>query len=114
MEHGESNLCRRLLLRRMHPRGDASPVVYDRHTSVDMDRDVDGLTESRHMFVDAVVDDFIDEMMQSVDPRTADIHRRSFPDGIETLKDFNLIGAVAVRLGWRLFFRCHPLPIPSS
>jgi hypothetical protein len=48
------------------------------------------------MFVDTVVHDFIDEVVESIDARASDVHRRPFSDRIEALKDFDLIGAVAV------------------
>jgi len=48
------------------------------------------------MLVDTVVDDFIDEVVESIDTRTPDIHRWPLSDGIEALKDFDLIGAVTV------------------
>ena len=114
MENGESDFGRRLLLCWVHPGGDSAPVVGHRHASVDVDGHLDGFPESRHMFIDAVVDDFIDEMMQSIDSGASDVHRRPFADRIESFEDFNLIGTIAIRLGWRLFFRGHPLPIPSS
>jgi hypothetical protein len=48
------------------------------------------------VLVDTVVDDFVDKVVESIDTRTPDIHRRPLSDGIEALKDFDLIGAVAV------------------
>jgi hypothetical protein len=48
------------------------------------------------MLVDTVVHDFIDKVVKSIDTRAPDIHRRPLSDGIEALKDFDLIGAVAV------------------
>ncbi len=80
----------------MHSRRDSTPVVGDRHASVDVDSDLDRLTESGHMLVNTVVDDFIDEMMQSIDAGAPDVHRWPFPDGIESFKDLNLIGTVAI------------------
>jgi hypothetical protein len=48
------------------------------------------------MFVDTVVHDFIDEVVESIDARAPNVHRRPLSDGVEALKDFDLIGAVAV------------------
>jgi hypothetical protein len=48
------------------------------------------------MFVDTVVDDFIDKMVESVDAGAPDVHRRALSYGIETFEDLDLIRAVAV------------------
>jgi hypothetical protein len=48
------------------------------------------------MFVDAVVHDFIDQMVESIDARAPDVHRGAFSHGIETFEDLDLIGTVAV------------------
>jgi hypothetical protein len=48
------------------------------------------------MFVDSVVHDFIDQMMESVDARAPDVHRGALSHGIEALEYLDLIGAVAV------------------
>jgi hypothetical protein len=48
------------------------------------------------MFVDTVVHDFIDEVVESIAAGAPDVHRRPLSDCIEALKDFDLIGAVAV------------------
>jgi hypothetical protein len=83
----------------MHPSGDASPIVNDGHAAVDMDHDLDRLTESGHVLVNTVIDDFINEMMKTIDAGAADIHRGPLPHRIEPFKDFDLIRAVAIRLG---------------
>jgi hypothetical protein len=48
------------------------------------------------MFVDAVIDDFVDEVMEAVCAGAADVHRRSFPNGIEALQDLDLIRTIAL------------------
>ena len=73
---------------------DAAAVVDHRERSVDVDRDVDLIAEAGQRFVDRVVDDFVDEMMQPRRPGRADVHRRPLPDGFEPLEDFDLVGAV--------------------
>ena len=49
---------------------------------------------TRKRFVDRVVNDFVDEMMQTALRRTADIHTRTFADGFESFEDLDLIRAV--------------------
>ncbi len=99
MEDGQRHFSCGFLLRGVHAGWDTPAVVDDGDTPVDVDRHLDRLTEPRHVFVDAVVDDFVDKVMQAVDSGAPDIHGRAFPHGIETFEDLNLIGVVAVRLG---------------
>ncbi len=96
MQDGQRHFGRGLLLRGMHAGRNAAAVIHDRDTAVDVDRHLDRLTESRHVFVDTVVDDFIDEVMEAVDAGAADVHRRALPHGIETFEDFDLVRVVTV------------------
>ncbi len=104
MQDGKGDFRRRFLLCGMHARGDAATVVDDRHAAVDMNRDFDGVAEPGHVFVHAVVDDFIDEVMQPVDSGAADVHRRPLPHGVEAFENFDLIRAVTIgfRFGGRV------------
>jgi hypothetical protein len=100
VQDGEGHFGGGFLLGGMHAGGNAAAVVHDRDAAVDVDRDLDGFTETGHVLVDTVVDDFIDEMVQPVDTGAADVHRRSLPDGVESFENFDLIRAVTV--GFRL------------
>src|SRR5262249_13479971 len=73
---------------------DAPAVVGDGYRTVDVDRDVDFVTESGQRFVDRVVDDLVDEVMQSGWSGRANIHGRTFPDGFEALENLDFVGAV--------------------
>ena len=84
----------------MHAGRNPATVIDDRDTPVDMDRDLDRLAEAGHVLVHAVVDDFVDEMVQTIDARAADVHRRPLPHGIEPFQHLDLVCAVAV--GFRL------------
>ena len=84
----------------MHPGRNAAAVIHDRDAPIDMDRHLDRLAESRHMFIDAVVDDFIDKVMEAVRTGAADVHRRTLPHGIQAFQHFDLVRAVT------LGFRC--------
>ena len=61
-----------------------------------MDRDVDLVAKAGERFVDRVVDDLVDEMMQSRRTGGPDVHRRPLPYGLEALEDLDLVGAVIV------------------
>ena len=74
--------------------GDSSTVVGNGDRAVDMNRDVDFVTESGQRLVDRVVDDLVDQVMQASGSGRADIHRRPLPDGFEALENLDLVGAV--------------------
>jgi hypothetical protein len=64
----------------------------------------DGVAVARHRFVDAVVDDLVDEVMESTLRRVPDIHTGALSNGLESLKDGDVLGvvtrwAVGVRRG---------------
>jgi len=80
----------------MHAGGNAAAVIDDRQDYVDVARHLDPLTDTRHMLVDTVVDNFIDQMVESVDTGAPDVHRRALSYGVETFEDLDLIRAVAV------------------
>jgi hypothetical protein len=61
-----------------------------------MDGDHDSLPEYRHVLVDTVVNDFVDQMVKDIVAGAADVHRRSLSDRIESLKNFDLIGTVTI------------------
>ena len=45
-------------------------------------------------FVDTIIHDFIDQMMQPFAGSAADIHSRPFPDSFQPFQNLNLLGAV--------------------
>ena len=61
-------------------------------------RDVDAGAVPRHRFVDGVVDNLTDEVMQAGEARRPDVHTGPFADRFEALEDLNLVCVVA-RLG---------------
>ena len=87
----------RLLLSGMNAGRNTAAVIHDRDAVVDVDRHLDRLTESRHMLIDTVVDDFIDEVMEAVHTGAADVHRRPLSHGVQAFQYFDLIRAVTVR-----------------
>ena len=75
---------------------DASTVVDDRDRVVEMNADVDLIAVAGERFVDRVVDDLVDEVMQTLRPGRADVHGRALAHGLEALEDLDLVGAVIV------------------
>ena len=80
----------------VHVHGNAAAVVDDGDRAVDVDRDVDVPAEPGQRFVDRVVDDFVDEVVQPGWPGRPDVHRRPLADGLETFEDLDFVGAVVV------------------
>ena len=72
----------------------AAAVVDDGDGAVDVDRDVHLIAEAGQRLVDGVVDDLVDEMVQSGRAGRADVHRRPLADGFQPLEDLDLVGAV--------------------
>ena len=95
VQHRQDDFRRRLSAFVLVDRN-ATAVVDDSHRFVDVNRDVDLIAESRQRFVDGVVDDLVDEMMQPGRPGRSDVHRRTFLDGLETLENLNLVRRVIV------------------
>jgi hypothetical protein len=111
VQHGQRDFGCGFLLGRMHAGGDAAPVVDDGDAAVDVDGDLDRFAEARHMFVDAVVHHLVDQVVQAIDARAADVHGRALPHRIEAFENLDLVGAVTV--GLRLVDRFvvgHPSP----
>ncbi len=65
-----------------------------------MNGDRDGGGVSGHGFVDGVIDDFVDQVVESVEAGAADVHAGALADGFESFQDFDLLGVV-VALLWR-------------
>ena len=63
-----------IFLLRMDVDGDAAAVVADADRAVDVDLDVDVLAKPGQGLIDAVVDQFVDEMMQALAAGIADVH----------------------------------------
>ena len=63
-----------------------------------MDGDVDARGVAAEGFVDGVVDDFIDQMMQSHLAGGADVHGRPQANGRQAFEDGDVLGRVAAAL----------------
>ena len=63
-----------------------------------MDGDADLGAVAGQGLVDRIVDDLVDEMVQSVGTRRPDVHRGAFSDRIETLEDLDGSGVVGAQM----------------
>ena len=96
MQLGHDDLGRRdALLMDLHR--DAPAVVGHRHRGVLVDADADAVGMAREGLVDAVVDDFVDHVVQArAVVRVPDVHARALSHSLEALEDLDGVGAVAV------------------
>src|SRR5688500_9207902 len=75
-----------------------------------MDNDVDMIAVTSECFVDRVVYDFVNEVVQAAWPGGSDVHTGTLPDSFEALENLDLTGIVffgfshallAFGLGWK-------------
>ena len=103
VQHRMHDFERRALFRRMHIDRDAAAVILDRNSIVAQNDDVDFGAETGERFIDRVVDDLGNEMMQAALGGVADIHAGAFANRLETFENLDGLGAIAVRS----LFVCH-------
>jgi hypothetical protein len=74
--------------------GNAPSVVLDGDAAVDVDGDLDLIAKPAQRFVDGVVNDFEDEVVQPALAGVADVHTGPLANRIESLEDLDLAGEV--------------------
>ena len=80
---GKNEFERAYAFPRMNAYGNSTPIVlYADDISLFKD-DQNTVAKARHGLINAVIDDFIDEMMESLRSGRTDIHTRSFSYGLE-------------------------------
>jgi hypothetical protein len=84
VEGGEDHLDAGNLVSGVNIDRDAAAVVTDADRAVDVDVDLDARAEVGEMFVDGVVENFGDAVMEGALIGAADIHTGLFADGFET------------------------------
>jgi hypothetical protein len=77
----QNNFDRRFLFRGVHIDGDSSSVVDHSNSAIREDRDVDQAAVTSECLVHGVVDDFVDQMVQTTFARRADVHAGAFANG---------------------------------
>jgi hypothetical protein len=92
----------------MHVDRNPATVVANGDRAIDMDRDINPGAEAGEMFVDRVIEDFENAVMQPALVGVADVHSGSFSDSFEAFELVDLGGVVflilldagRVILGW--------------
>ena len=104
LERGTSGL-------RLNVHGDAAAVIDDGDGVVGIDLHGDVRAVAREGFVDGVIDDLIDEVVQTARGGRADVHARALAHRFQSLEDLNFRGVVIVvgvdRRGLQKFVVCH-------
>ena len=94
VERREHERDRRDLLDRVLVDGDAAAVVDDPHAAVGLQRHFDVGGVAGEGFVDRVVDDLVDEVVEPALTRGADVHARPLAHGLQTLEKLDVAGIV--------------------
>ena len=61
----------------------ATPIILNRHTAIGVNGDGNRLGEISHRLIDGIVDNLVNEMMQSARSGVADVHARPFSHMLE-------------------------------
>ena len=84
-----------VLARLMPAHRHATAVVPVAHRPVGQQGDLDAVGEAGHGFVDGVVDDLPDQVVEAPHIRGADVHAGAPADGLQALEDLDALGGVA-------------------
>ena len=87
VQHGEDNLDGGPLLDRVLVDRDSAAVVADRDPAVGEQGDGDVGGVAGHSFVDRVIDDLVDQVVQTPLPSGPDVHTGPLADGIQAFED---------------------------
>ncbi len=100
VEDGEDDLRRRapLFLHRLDR--DAAAVVLDRAAVVRVEDDANGVAVTGEGLVDRVVDDLVDQVVQTARPGRADVHAGTLANRFQALEDGDVLGAIGVAAGF--------------
>src|SRR5215472_14014670 len=103
VKFGQNDLRRRLAFFRHDLGGNTTSVVDNGCRVINMKNNMDFRTETRQRFVNGIVDNFVNQVMQSIDSGRADVHRRTLPDGFQAFENFDMFGTVICFSSWWLF-----------
>lgn len=76
--------------------GDAASVVLNGYAAVLIDGDADVFAVAGKGFVDGVIYDFVDEVMQSTGVGASNVHCRPFADGGKSFENGNVGGIIVI------------------
>ena len=94
---GQHQLDRRHLPFRMHVDRNAAAVVAHRNRSIDMNRHFNLVAKTGEMFVDRIIENLENHVVQTALIRVADVHARALSDCFEAFQFVDLRGVVFLR-----------------
>ena len=95
VQHSQHNFRRGLLHLGMHVDRDASAIVFHRHGIVRMDRHRDLLAVASQSFVDGVIHNLVDQVMQTTLTRISDVHGRTLSYSLQTFQYRDVLSGIA-------------------
>src|SRR5262249_23276429 len=96
VQHGQHDFRGRLAALLVDVDGNAAPIVADGARTVRVQDDLDAVAVAGKRLVDRVVDGLVDQVMQPVRARIADVHRRPPPHGLETLEHLDVTRGIGL------------------
>ena len=81
---------------------DAATVVVDRAAVVRVEDDADRVAVAGEGLVDRVVDDLVDQVVQTARAGRADVHPGALANRFEPLEDGDVLGVIGVAAGFFL------------
>ena len=95
VEHREHDLGRgQVFVLGVFADGDSTTIVANLAAAVRKQVDFDSARVTGHGLVDRVIDDLVDEVVQTGGASRTDVHAGTFPDGLEALENGDVLGAV--------------------
>ena len=114
MQHGHDHFKRRATFLLVHIHRNPPAVVLYRDAVTGQDAHFNSAAMTCKCLIYGVVNHLINQVVKTFNANVADIHGRSFPDGLESFQNLNIIGGIILlRLGNNGLF-AHKLLVISK
>ena len=111
VQHGVDDLERGTARLRLNVDRNAAAVIHNGDGVALVDRHLNFRAVARKRFVDGVIHNFVDEVMQAAHRRRADVHARALAHRLKPLENLNFRGVVVIvfihRRGLQDLIFCH-------
>ena len=98
VQHSQTDLHRGTAQLGMDARGDAAAVIGDADGVVLFDGHADGIADACHRFVNGVVHNFVDQVVQAALVGRADVHTGAAAHSLQTLEDLYVVCIIVIDL----------------
>ena len=96
VQHGHDDFQGGTLFFWMLIHGNTPAIVRYCNRSICIQENFDAIAMPPHGLVNAVVNDLPDQMVQTINARIANVHRRAFLHCFKTLENLNIIGCITI------------------